>query len=430
MSAIARYFNQRSIQVSGYDKTPSAITDALIQEGINVYFEDDLSNVNDNAEMVVYTPAIPKSSILLNYYESHQFNLVKRSKVLGMISEDTFSIAVSGSHGKTTVSCMITHILIHSGKGCSAFLGGIAKNYNTNFIQGDNDIVVVEADEYDRSFHQLSPDLIVITAVDSDHLDIYGTKEKIEEAFIIFTEKLKKNGFIICQKKVSIYNQIKGNKITYSATEPSDLYATEIRYDKGISYFKTNKTSVEFELSVGGKHNIENALAAIGIGLQLSISETKILAALATFEGIHRRFEKIIENEQLVYIDDYAHHPEEIRALLNSIRELYPERKITILFQPHLFSRTQDLAVEFGEALSMADEIYLLDVYPARELPIEGVSSVLILNQIEKNREKKIVKKEEVLGLLKERPIDILLTVGAGDIDRLITPIKNHLQSL
>lgn len=427
MSAIARYFNKLNIAVSGYDKTPSPITDALSNEGIHVFFEDKEAYAVKDADIVVYTPAIPKDSVLLNFYMYHGFEVVKRSKVLGIISKGAFTIAVSGSHGKTTVSSMIAHILKDSGKDCSAFLGGIAKNYNSNYLQGNNDIVVVEADEYDRSFHQLCPDMIVITAVDTDHLDIYGTKEKIEEAFVEFTQKLKPNGLILSQKRVSINDKIKGKKMYYSADEPCDLYITSLTYEKGVSFFTTNKTVKTFELHVGGKHNVENALSAIGIAMELGISESKIQAALNSFSGIKRRFEKIIEKENLVYIDDYAHHPEEIKALLNSINGLYPGKKITILFQPHLFSRTKDLAVEFGKALSMADRIYLLDIYPARELPMEGVTSKLILDSIDNDKEKKIIAKEEIIKELQSKKTEIFLTVGAGDIDRLIEPIKNQL---
>lgn len=427
MSAIARYFNKLHIEVSGYDKTPSPITEALGKEGIRVFFDDNESQVLKDADLVVYTPAIPKDSVLLNFYMNQGYEVVKRSKVLGIISHGAFTIAVSGSHGKTTVSSMIAHILKDSGKDCSAFLGGIAKNYNSNYIQGNNNIVVVEADEYDRSFHQLSPDMIVITAVDTDHLDIYGTKEKIEEAFIEFTQKMKPNGLVISQKKVSINDQIKGRKIYYSADEPCDLYVTSLVYENGISFFTTNKTKETFELHVGGKHNVENAVSAIGIALELGIEETKIKSALKSFNGIKRRFEKIIEQDNLIYIDDYAHHPEEIRALLNSIKGLYPGKKISILFQPHLFSRTKDLAIEFGEALSMADKIYLLDIYPARELPMEGVTSKLILDNINNDKEKQIIAKEDIIKELGKTKTEVFLTVGAGDIDRLIEPIKNQL---
>ncbi len=432
MSALARFFKSQGAQVSGYDKTPTQLTDELQSEGIEVMFEDDINKIPKELDLVVYTPAIPKDHKGLNFYRDNGYELRKRSEVLGIISADKFTIAVAGSHGKTTVSSMIAHILTESGFGCSAFLGGIAVNYNSNFLAGQGDTVVIEADEFDRSFHRLSPDMAVITAVDTDHLDIYGSKEAIDEAFIEFANKISDEGFLVIKNGQSINDRLPVlDKAFYSLHDTdADVYCSKYWVVDGgylfnISYYGTELKS--FRINIGGFHNIENAIAAITIALELKITEENIRKAITSFKGIRRRFEKILDNGKVVFIDDYAHHPEEIRVFLESVREIYPKQKITAIFQPHLFSRTKDLAEGFAKSLSLVDEVILLDIYPARELPMEGVTSELIFNQLTCN-EKQLIKKEELLETIQgKKDIEILVTIGAGDIDKYVTGIKEIL---
>lgn len=434
MSAIARYFHKRGVQVSGYDKTETALTRMLLEEGIHVHYDDNPSTAPLDVDIVIYTPAIPKNHGELCMYQNSKIPLIKRSEALGLISKDAFCIAVAGSHGKTTVSSMITHILKSSGYDCSAFLGGISVNYQSNYIEGNNNVVVVEADEYDRSFHKLSPDIAIITAVDTDHLDIYGTKEHIEDAFVIFTEKIKNKGCVVLQKDVQIQNRISKPIYTYALsdlTKSASLYTDSYVIENGIyhvtSIDKTNK-KYSFTLGVSGYHNVENALAAMQVALLLEIPFEKIAMALATFKGIKRRFEYIYQSSSKIYIDDYAHHPQEIDVFLGSVREMYPGKKITAIFQPHLFSRTKDLYPEFAQSLLKADEVYILDIYPARELPMEGVTSRLIYNAMNKENTY-CVSKDDVLDFLKKGNIEVLVTIGAGDIDTLIPKIKEWLES-
>lgn len=433
MSALARYFKSLGAEVNGYDKTQTALTDELEREGIHVVFEDDLNLYPKEIDLVVYTPAIPKDHKGFNFYKDNNYELRKRSEVLGIISADRFTIAIAGSHGKTTVSSMIAHILTQSGFGCSAFLGGIAVNYNSNFLQGQNDVVVIEADEFDRSFHRLAPDMAVITAVDTDHLDIYGTKEKIDEAFIEFTNKIAEEGFLVIKSQQSIEDKLPVlDKAFYSLHDTtSDVYCSKYWVTDGgylfyLSYYGTELKG--FRLNIGGFHNIENAIAAITIAKELKITDEHIKAALASFKGIKRRFEKLFENDKVILIDDYAHHPEEIRVFVESVREIYPKKKITAVFQPHLFSRTKDLAKEFAEQLNKVDEVVLLDIYPARELPMEGVTSDLIFNQLT-CKEKTLIKKDELPNFIKNKNFEVLLTIGAGDIDKYLAPIKEILAS-
>lgn len=432
MSALARYFKWLGADVSGYDKTQTALTDELVKEGIGVTFEDDVNIIPKDVDMVVYTPAIPKDHKGLNYYRDNGFDLKKRSEVLGIISSDRFTIAVAGSHGKTTVSSMIAHILKSSGFDCSAFLGGIAANYNSNFILGNNDVVVIEADEFDRSFHRLSPDMAVITAVDTDHLDIYGTKEAIDEAFIEFTNKINEEGFLVMKANQSINDKLPVlDKAFYSLNDTeADVYCSKYWVVDGGYLFNISYYGQEikaFRLNLGGFHNIENAIAAITIAKELKITNELIKEAVASFKGIHRRFEMIYKDDKRVFIDDYAHHPEEIRVFLESVREIYPTQKITAVFQPHLFTRTRDLAEGFAQSLSIADEVILLEIYPARELPIEGVTSELIYKHIT-SAEKHMINKAELVDMLsKKEDIEVIVTIGAGDIDKQVAPIKNML---
>lgn len=435
MSALARYFKSMGANVSGYDKTATALTDELENEGIDVTFVDDVNTLPKEVDLVVYTPAIPKDHKGFNYYKDNNYNLRKRSEVLGIISADRFTIAVAGSHGKTTVSSMVAHILTHSGFGCSAFLGGIAVNYNSNFLNGNSDVVVVEADEFDRSFHRLAPDMAVITAVDTDHLDIYGSKEAIDEAFVEFSNRIAEDGFLVIKSKQSIEENLPVlDKAFYSLNDTeADVYCSKYWVVDGGYLFNLNYYGKElkgYRLNIGGFHNIENAIAAITIAMELKITDDKIKAALASFKGIKRRFEKLLENDKVVFIDDYAHHPEEIRVLMESVKELYPKKKITAVFQPHLFTRTRDLAEGFAQALSIADEVLLLDIYPAREIPIEGVTSQLIFDKIT-SPAKHSVTKEQLVDTVKQlKGTEVLVTIGAGDIDKYLAKIKTVLQNL
>lgn len=428
MSALARYFNLQGARVSGYDRTPTALTDQLQKEGINIHFEDTIDLVDKNAELVIYTPAIPKNHKELNYIISNNYPLFKRSEVLGMLSKDKFTIAVSGSHGKTTVSGMITWILKNSGYDCTAFLGGICSNFNSNFVHGENDVMVAEADEYDRSFMRLFPNITVVTAVDSDHLEIYGTQAEVEKAFIEFANKTEIGGEIIIKANLPIIPFLEQHTTQYALeNKTADLF---------VSNYTITLTGSEVELSNGirytlkypGIHNIENSVAAVAVALHLGISHENIAESLNTFKGIHRRFELIASNDHSVYIDDYAHHPEEIRMFLLSVRAIYKDKKITAIFQPHLFTRTRDLADGFAASLDIADEVILLPVYPAREEPIAGVSADTILSRI-KNPKKSILSKEELLLRIREKDFEILCTIGAGDIDKLIKPIADIINS-
>jgi len=429
MSALARYFNARAVQIIGYDKTETELTKQLVKEGMSIHYSDDINLIPENVELVIYTPAIPKDHKQFNYFLQNNFIVKKRSEILELLSANKFTIAVGGSHGKTTVSSMIAHTLKHSGYDCTAFLGGIASNYNSNFINGKNETVVIEADEFDRSFLRLKPDIAVITAVDTDHLDIYGTKENIEDAFLQFTQKVKQGGIVVANENVSIITKIKTETIAYGWLHANNK-VQNVRYEKGEMIFDFQIMNPKSEirnlkLPMSGSHNAENALAAATVALLLKIDAEKIKAAIATFKGIKRRFEFIIKRSDLVFIDDYAHHPEEIKRFLQSVKELYTGKRVTVIFQPHLFSRTNDLQHEFAEALSIADKVIVLDIYPARELPMPGVTSALIFDKI-KTADKVLLNKSELLDYLKKHNApEVICTVGAGDIDKLIEPIKS-----
>ena len=430
MSGLARYFKKRGAAVYGYDKTSTPLTDALADEGIPVNFIDRTDQVPPlfsepkEGTLVVYTPAIPKDSAILNHFKSAGFILQKRSEVLGIISKGMFTIAVAGTHGKTTTSSIVAHLLKDSGYDCSAFLGGIATNYNTNVLFGANDTMVVEADEYDRSFLTLHPDIAIITSMDADHLDIYGDAAHLTESFRMFAGQVKEGGIIIRRKGLDLP---KGK--TYAANEEADITALNVRVTDGNFWFDFKNGDVELsnlQISLPGLHNIENAIAAIEVALLLEIPEEKIRAALANFKGVKRRFEYIVKNDSHIYIDDYAHHPEELRACLTAVKSLFPAKKLTTIFQPHLFTRTRDFADGFAEVLAMTDELVMLDIYPARELPIEGVTSEMILEMVS-SADKKIMSKEEVLEHIRKEKPELVLTVGAGDIDTLVKPLKNIL---
>lgn len=431
MSALARYFAKRGVLVCGYDKTRTNLTIALENEGILVSYLDQESVVpvcfveNHPDSLIVYTPAIPKNSNILNHFKENGFILKKRSEVLGIISKEMFCIAVAGTHGKTTTSSMIAHILTDTGFGCTAFLGGITTNYNTNVLYGKNNVVVVEADEYDRSFLTLHPDVEVITSMDADHLDIYGDESHLHESFYLFADQLKEDG------KLFVKDGLPMGGITYSADLNSALKATNIHVKNGnfVFDFEDGYTTIkDLNLAMPGKHNVENAVAAIGVALSLGIHPKSIKKAVDTFKGVKRRFETLVNTPEHIYIDDYAHHPEELRACFDAVRQLHPDKKLTVIFQPHLFTRTRDFADEFAKVLSTVDELVLLEIYPARELPIEGVNSQMLLDKVTATA-KELCGKDLVVAHIKSKKPELLLTVGAGDIDTLVEPLKNTLNN-
>ena len=442
MSAIARFFHAGGVKVSGYDKTPTVLTNELEASGVAVHYEENVELVPKNPDLVVYTPAIPAEHKELVYFREKGAKVVKRSDVLQIITESSFNICIAGTHGKTTITSMVAHLLRDSGFGCNAFLGGISVNYGTNFWSSEKNVCVIEADEYDRSFLKLNPDVAIITAMDADHLDIYGTAEAVEEAFIDFSKRVRPGGLLIRQFGLKRGKELTaGQHITYSLqNESADVYAANIRMMNGSYEFDVmwkNSMLENVKLNMGGMHNVENAIAAIAVASSLGIENEKIKAAVESFRGVKRSFEYIIKNERLVFVDDYAHHPEELRALITGAKTLFRQKKCTVIFQPHLYSRTRDLADGFAEVLDLADEVILLPIYPARELPIAGVSSEMILERM-RNENKQVLEKEELMNwiandygaTLNKEFGEVLITAGAGDIDVLVEPIKNEIKNI
>ena len=433
MSALARYFNSKGLEVAGYDKVATPLTDQLIEEGIDIHFVDDTlqlpSWAHDFSEevMVVYTPAIPADHNELNFLKSLGYKLFKRSEVLGMITRESVTVAVAGTHGKTTTSSLLAHIFTETKFGCNAFLGGIATNYDSNvLLDSKSNTTVVEADEYDRSFLTLYPDVAIVTSMDADHLDIYGSKDYLEESFNLFIDQIKDGGKLIRKANLPL-----DSGITYSIEEEADYQALNVHVSEGRYQFDLKHPNGLIEnVTVGlpGSHNVENAIAAFAVAAEMGVDLDLLVGALASFEGVKRRFEYHIKTSKLVYIDDYAHHPEELRACIQSVKELYPDKKITGIFQPHLYSRTRDFADGFAETLAELHEVILLDIYPARELPIEGVSSNMLLDKIPGDN-KALLQKKEVVDDLKERELEVLLTLGAGEIDQLVDPIREELEA-
>lgn len=429
MSAIARYFHAKGFKVSGYDKTPSPLTAALESEGIEVHYEDNTDYVPKNVEstLVVYTPAIPKDMGELVYVQENGYNVIKRSRTLGEITRGQRCMGVAGTHGKTTTSTLLSHIFTATGEGCSAFLGGISKNYDTNLLINANDVVVVEADEFDRSFLQLYPEVAVITSMDADHLDIYGDEAHIREAFKAFASQV--SGTVIAKYGLDITAEdTKAAIKTYSYGNPqADFYAEPLE-DGHFNLHYPGGVIEDCVVGIPGWVNIENATGAAAIGLTYGLDPQKIKEALASFAGVKRRFDLQVKKPGCVYIDDYAHHPEEIAAALSSIRNSNPGMKLTAVFQPHLFTRTRDFAPEFAEALSKADKLILLDIYPAREEPIPGVTSEIIFKDVT-CAEKVLLKRAELMDYLKGEEIELLVTLGAGDIDRFVGEIAQMLEN-
>ncbi|MEQ6119067.1 UDP-N-acetylmuramate--L-alanine ligase [Reichenbachiella sp. MALMAid0571] len=442
MSALARWFSANGYFVAGYDKTSTPLTKALESEGIAVHSSDSIelipsSVVSDKSKsLIVYTPAVPKDHQEFNFLKNEGFEILKRSQVLGELTKDNFTIAVAGTHGKTTTSSIIAHILKSSGINCTAFVGGIMTNYNSNLIigkEGADNVIVVEADEFDRSFLTLHPDIAIITAVDADHLDIYGSAESLKDSFKDFIKNIKRNGKLFIEErsagKFSIESFEGINVETYGLVNGA-IHSNGVSVYKGSFHFdyqRGDKLIRGVKLLLPGFHNTENSIAAISVALDLNVKEDAIKLAIENFKGVKRRFEYIIKSDNLVFIDDYAHHPEEIKALLNSVKALFPNKKITVIFQPHLFTRTRDFADGFSESLSLANEVLLLEIYPARELPIDGVSSSMLLEKITSGQ-KFVCSKEDLIDKLLRSDLEVVLTVGAGDIDAMVSPIKNALQ--
>lgn len=447
MSALARYFLSLNVAVSGYDKSPSDNTRKLIDEGARVHFEDNIDQLDRNADLVVYTPAVPQDHRELQWYRDHAFVLKKRSEVLADITYGGYNICIAGTHGKTTMSVLTAFILRHSGFGCNAFLGGISVNYETNFWAAPNNVNVIEADEYDRSFLRLRPDVALISAMDADHLDIYGDVETMQAAFYQFAGLVEEEkGLLITRFGLKVDGSTPNRHIRYSLQNPSaDVYAKNIVMQQGGYNFDVQGDGWEIvgiRLNMGGMHNVENTVAAICIAYHLEIDEAKIRAAIADFKGVHRRFEYVIDVQEakanpnnVVYIDDYAHHPEELNALLRGARSLFNNRWITVIFQPHLFTRTRDFYKDFADALSIANTVILLPVYPAREQPIAGVSSEMIAREIKTNNVMVMdegdmmswVQQEYIPSLPHSMDGDVMITAGAGNIDRLVEPLRQVL---
>jgi UDP-N-acetylmuramate--alanine ligase len=431
MSALARYFNTQGVFVSGYDKTPTALTDSLVEEGISIHFEDDLNQIDKAATVIVYTPAIPSEHKELNFYRDNGYLVVKRSDVLQWVTENAFTIGIAGTHGKTTTTSMTAHILRHTGYGCNAFLGGIASNYDTNFWSHEKNVVVVEADEYDRSFLKLSPNIAVITAVDPDHLDIYGTAEEVLKAFGQYADKIKPGGTLIQKFGTTVETSATDKTIStygYNHAE-AGYHANALKVVDGSYVFDLvhpNGVLKNVVLNMGGLHNVENAIAAIAIALCLGIEDAKIIAAVADFKGVKRRFEYKVKTANKVLIDDYAHHPEELSALISGVKSIFPNQKMVLVFQPHLYSRTQDQSAGFSATLDQADEVILLPIYPARELPIPGVTSDMLLSAMTIEK-KQVMSKEQLMAWAATTEDKLIVMAGAGDIDVCINQIKDIL---
>lgn len=425
MSAIARYLHSNGVLVFGYDKTETALTRKLAAEGMKIHYDDDPRQIPAGIDLVVYTPAVPAEHRELTYFREEGFPIYKRAAVLGLISRSRKTIAIAGTHGKTTTTSILTHLLHTAGISCTAFLGGIAQNFESNYVEGQGEWVVVEADEYDRSFLHLHPYYAAVLSMDADHLDIYGDAKEMKKGFETFASQVHSAGKVFSRHGLPLDEL---DTISYGV-EAGDYQAKNLRVEDGSFVFDFTSPLGDINdivFTLPGRHNVENATVAIAIAQQLGVGATAVKKALALFKGIKRRFETIIRKDSVVYIDDYAHHPTELQAAIAAARTLFPERKITGIFQPHLYSRTRDFVAGFAEALDQLDEVLLLDIYPARELPIPGVSSQVIydLMQLEK---KELVTKTNLMEKLMRKDLQVLLSLGAGDIDTFVQPIKEML---
>ena len=435
MSGLARYFRRRGAEVAGYDRTPSELTNQLQSEGIEVQFNEsptlipaEFRDASAKEVMVVRTPAVPVTSPLLKYWEDKGARIMKRAELLGLVTQDLPTIAVAGTHGKTTVSTMLAHLLTAGKVKCNAFLGGIAVNYGTNVLLNDDATVnVVEADEYDRSFLKLCPSQSIITAMDPDHLDIYGTPEAMFEAYTQFAVQC--DGPLLVHERIADHFKERTQVATYALGSTGVPRAENLRIENGYYVFDLYAEGVELKdlrLGMGGRHNVENAIAASTVALRLGVTTSGLRAGLATFQGVSRRFETLVRGPKPVLIDDYAHHPKELDACIGSVRELYPGRTITGVFQPHLFTRTRDLAADFAKSLSALDELVLLEIYPAREEPLPGITAQWLLDQVPMDN-KKVVARDNVVAELAGRELDVVVTMGAGDIDRAVSGIQRMM---
>ncbi len=442
MSALARYFKAAGKIVSGYDRTSTHLTRELESEGIQIHFDDDINLIsaevrdekNKAETLVVLTPAVPSYHSELNFFRNNAYAVVKRSQVLGLLTGDQYTLAVAGTHGKTTTSSILAHILNTADMNCTALLGGISVNFNSNLLLGDpssdNHKVVVEADEFDRSFLTLFPERAVITSMDADHLDIYGDHNAMQSTYQDFASQVKPDGLLIYKKGLPL-DRVRATMMTYSITDKEANYRAEnISVHNGLYHFNLVTPGFVIEgltLGLPGRHNVENAVAASALAIESGADISSLHEALSSYAGVRRRFEYHVRQDNLVYLDDYAHHPEELRAAISSVRELYPNKKITVVFQPHLFSRTRDFVGGFAESLSLADTLYLLDIYPAREEPIPGVTSKIIFDKVT-IKDKHLVSKEEILKIIMNETPELLITLGAGDIDQLVDPITELLK--
>lgn len=429
MSAIARYYLQCGENVYGYDHVRTSITDDLQEAGAVIHFDEDLNAIPAQVDFVVYTPAIPETHAELRYFRENNFPIYKRAQILGKLSQGHPTIAIAGTHGKTTTTAMIAQLLAPY-RNLMAFIGGIAKNFNSNFlINKDFDTVVVEADEFDRSFLTLFPSLAIITSMDADHLDVYGDRKHLVESFQLFANQIDNDGILLIHEKIA--TQISHpHKLIYGESENCDFRISHVCLKANRAFFTLSYKDLIFkdiEIGVSGMHNVLNAAAACAAGILQGISEQQIRERMAAFNGVKRRFDYQIDRNDLVFIDDYAHHPEEIRAIITAVRKLYADKELTVIFQPHLYTRTRDFAPQFAEVLAIADRVILLDIYPARELPIEGITSQYLLDMVD-NDNKMLLGKEELLPYLAAHKPQVLLTIGAGNIDKLVEPIRKTLE--
>lgn len=439
MSALVRYFLSKGKKVAGYDRTPSELTQKLNEEGAAIHYEENTALIPDDFKqpettLIIYTPAIPANHQELTYFRENGFEIQKRAQVLGMLTRTERGMCVAGTHGKTTTSTMAAHLLHQSHVTCNAFLGGISKNYGTNLLLSDkSDLVVIEADEFDRSFHRLTPYATVITATDSDHLDIYGTHEAYVESFRKYTSLIRPDGYLIIKKGIDLQPDVQPGVTVYTySNDEGDFHAENIRIANGeitFDFISPLGNIADIRLGVPVYVNIENGVAAMALAQIGGATAEEIRTAMATFQGVDRRFDFKIKNDRIVLLSDYAHHPAEIRQSVTSIRTLYPDKKITAIFQPHLYTRTRDFYKEFADSLSLLDEVILLDIYPAREQPIPGITSQLIYDNLRPGIEKCLCKKEDLLDLLKNKHLEVLITLGAGDIDNYIPQISELLKN-
>ncbi|MCX6235676.1 MAG: UDP-N-acetylmuramate--L-alanine ligase [Bacteroidetes bacterium] len=432
MSAMARYFHALGKMVCGYDKTPTHLTDQLRMEGITIDFTEDITLIPPHVDLAIYTPAVPEDHPAFQHFTDHGVPVRKRAEILGLLTQDQFTVAVAGTHGKTTITSLITHLLKRAGKPVTAFIGGIYKNDNSNLVMSEKSrFMVVEADEFDRSFLNLYPDIAVITSIDADHLDIYIHRDKLLESFCTFATQVKSHGKVFLKKGLPIHIKAGTDIKHYSVTEEADIGIISHSIRNGFQQFdlKAGERIIrDLSIVLPGLYNIENAIVASAVALELGIDEMQLRKGLGSFRGVERRFDIRIQAPEIIFIDDYAHHPEEISACISGVRDFFPGKKVTGIFQPHLYSRTRDLAKEFALSLEKLDEIILLDIYPAREQPIKGVSSKMIFDRIRKSN-KTMARRNDLFNMLQERNLEIVLTLGAGDIDQLVQPIENLLKS-